>query len=201
MISLDFKIYGEIKSNKRPRATMRGGYAKVYQPKENVIYQNKVALAFKEKYPNVYFEKEPLVVYITAYFKYPSNFTALQKELVMLDLLDCTKHKDVDNIAKNILDGLNKVAYADDKQIVSLNIVKRYSDKEYVNVCIDPIYNFNDLKLPIRFKDGYSLNINGGTSIIAVYDEKHNLLLEYDYRTGEYKKYDKPKKNKKKKEE
>lgn len=195
---LDFKVYGEIKSNKRPRATMRGGYVKVYQPKENVIYQNKVALAFKEKYPNVYFEKEPLAVNITAYFKYPSNFTALQKELVRLDLFECTNHKDVDNIAKNILDGLNKVAYADDKQITNLIVTKKYSDKEYVNIKILPYKDWSDLKLPIRFKDNYRFEPSIEDTVFFIYDEHNNLLLEYDYRTGDYKKYDKPKKNKKK---
>jgi Holliday junction resolvase RusA-like endonuclease len=44
---------------------------------------------------------------------------------------------DVDNCAKSILDALNKVAYNDDKQIVSLTVTKEYDLQDSVMVSIE----------------------------------------------------------------
>lgn len=46
------------------------------------------------------------------------------------------KKPDLDNIAKIILDGLNGVAYTDDKQVTSMEIEKVYSDEPCVVVYI-----------------------------------------------------------------
>ena len=47
-----------------------------------------------------------------------------------------TSRPDVDNISKIYLDILNKIAYDDDSQIVSLYAQKRYSSKPGVSVSI-----------------------------------------------------------------
>ncbi|MGH7921890.1 MAG: RusA family crossover junction endodeoxyribonuclease, partial [Candidatus Dormibacteraceae bacterium] len=39
-----------------------------------------------------------------------------------------TKRPDIDNYAKNVLEGLDGVAYRDDAQIVDLRVRKRYSE-------------------------------------------------------------------------
>lgn len=46
---------------------------------------------------------------------------------------------DTDNIAKSILDSLNGLAYKDDKQIVKLNVDKRYDEVPSVNVWISEV--------------------------------------------------------------
>ena len=53
------------------------------------------------------------------------------------------KNKDLDNIAKTILDALNGIAYEDDKQIVELHCEKYYTSKntEYVEVKIETLAN------------------------------------------------------------
>lgn len=50
-----------------------------------------------------------------------------------------TKKPDLDNVIKSILDALNKVAYHDDTQIVSLSMEKFYSDSPRVEVTINSI--------------------------------------------------------------
>lgn len=53
-------------------------------------------------------------------------------------------HKpDVDNVAKIILDGLNKVAYNDDNQITDIKIRKIYDTESYVKVKL--IYRKDDI--------------------------------------------------------
>ena len=47
-----------------------------------------------------------------------------------------TKKPDLDNVAKIILDSLNKIAYDDDSQIVDLHIRKYYSDNPRVLVSL-----------------------------------------------------------------
>jgi len=44
---------------------------------------------------------------------------------------------DVDNIAKLVLDALNKVLYTDDKLIYHLEIIKLYADEPYVMVVVE----------------------------------------------------------------
>jgi len=45
-----------------------------------------------------------------------------------------TNKPDLDNIAKIILDSLNGIAYKDDSQVVSLTVIKHYSDNPCVVV-------------------------------------------------------------------
>ena len=63
---------------------------------------------------------------IVAYFKCPN---ALKKYIPFG--IKCANHKDLDNIAKTILDALNGVAYKDDKQVQELHVAKKYSDTDY----------------------------------------------------------------------
>lgn len=48
-----------------------------------------------------------------------------------------TSKPDIDNLAKIVMDALNKLAYHDDAQVFRLNIEKVRSDEErtYVSVC------------------------------------------------------------------
>jgi Holliday junction resolvase RusA-like endonuclease len=50
-----------------------------------------------------------------------------------------TKKPDVDNIAKLVLDSLNKIAYTDDSQVVSLTIAKFFAEKPRVEIEISEI--------------------------------------------------------------
>ena len=50
---------------------------------------------------------------------------------------------DVDNIIKIYLDALNKIAYNDDNQVVSIICNKYYSDRPYVEIEITEL-NEND---------------------------------------------------------
>lgn len=54
-----------------------------------------------------------------------------------------TVKPDTDNIAKSILDSLNKIAYLDDKQVVKLEVEKYYAANANVAVMIEEIENGN----------------------------------------------------------
>jgi Holliday junction resolvase RusA-like endonuclease len=50
-----------------------------------------------------------------------------------------TKAPDADNISKVILDALNKLAFADDSQIVSLTVEKYYAEKPRVELTLHEV--------------------------------------------------------------
>ena len=50
---------------------------------------------------------------------------------------------DTDNIAKIILDSLNKTAYLDDAQVVETHVRKKYSTEPCVIVTVEEIEKFN----------------------------------------------------------
>lgn len=45
--------------------------------------------------------------------------------------MNCTICRDIDNLAKLVLDALNGIAYVDDRQVVELRLRKRFSDVKY----------------------------------------------------------------------
>ena len=50
------------------------------------------------------------------------------------------KKPDADNIAKIVLDSLNKIAYEDDKQVVELTVIKRWTfDNERIEFEVEEI--------------------------------------------------------------
>ena len=50
-----------------------------------------------------------------------------------------TKRPDADNVAKIVLDGLNKVAWEDDTQVVEMMVIKRYAEEPLVAVIVEEI--------------------------------------------------------------
>lgn len=137
----EFEILGEIKTKQRPRAAMIGGYARVYTPKDTILYENYIKTIYQEKYPNQHFSKKPISVVINCYFKANNEIQKQVESLKEKDVdncLPCVTHKDVDNIAKIVLDSLNGVAFYDDKQITELRVFKHYTlDQEKIVVLIE----------------------------------------------------------------
>lgn len=149
---IQFTIKGEIKTKQRPRATVIGGHARVYSSKDTIMYENYVKSEYQRQCA-YYLGTEPLKATITAYFL-PSNELAKYGQDVKY--VACMKNKDLDNIAKTILDALNGIAYEDDKQIVELHCEKYYTpgNTEYVEVKIetltDDFITLDDLKEKAR---------------------------------------------------
>lgn len=137
-----FTIYGEIKTKARPRARLYNEkYAIVYTPKNTVNYENLIKIEYLNQTGKTYFQDKPLQVDIEANFKIPKKDRNIKK-YYLEDKLLCTNHKDLDNIAKTILDALNKIAYDDDKQVCRLNVCKNYifDGGEYINVKIKELF-------------------------------------------------------------
>lgn len=113
----EYVFTGKVIAKERPR-TGRGGHT--YTPKETREFESKVRKWGKD-------------------LGIPKVMYPLKVSLVIIDktddpvLLSCglagmifNSQNDVDNCEKAILDGLNKIAYDDDKQIVDVRARRRY---------------------------------------------------------------------------
>ncbi len=130
-----FTIKGEPKGKCRPRFTKSGH---VYTPKETIQYENLVGLSYRNSAKGYKFTS-PVRVTVKAYHKPPKG----KPKKVVEDMLNGhilpTKKPDADNVAKIILDGLNKVAWDDDTQVVEMMVVKRYAEEPLVAVIVEEI--------------------------------------------------------------
>ena len=106
-----FEVPGEPRSKGRPRVTQRG----TYTPKETLVAERIVRDAWR------------------ATGEEPFRFQLL----VEIDFYNGNKRRrDLDNMAKLVLDALNKEAYDDDNQVVELNLRKFYTDKDNARTVI-----------------------------------------------------------------
>ena len=131
----EFIIPGKIQAKQRPR--FNGKFA--YTLKETVNYENWVKACYLEKYSNEKPLETALQVTIIAFFDIPKSISKKKKEQMLNDEIYPTIKPDTDNIAKSILDSLNKIAYLDDKQVVDLRVRKQYSEVPSVSVWISEV--------------------------------------------------------------
>jgi Holliday junction resolvase RusA-like endonuclease len=130
-----FTIKGEPRGKGRPRFTKTG---RVYTPTETAQYESLVGLSYRNSARGYKFTS-PVRVTIKAFHKPPKGKSKKVTEDMLNGHILPTKKPDADNIAKIILDGLNKVAWDDDTQIIEMMVTKRYSEEPLVAVIIEEI--------------------------------------------------------------
>lgn len=117
-----FTVLGEPVAKERARVV--GGRA--FTPKRTKAYEEQVAWEYK-KQKGKFYDKEPVKASIKLYFQPPKSISKRELAKIATGEVVYTGKKDIDNIAKSILDGLNGVAYIDDRQVVELKISKQYT--------------------------------------------------------------------------
>lgn len=109
--AISFTVAGEPKSKQRPRVTQRG----TFTPKETLEAEKRVRKAWRE-----------LGV---------SKFE--HQVIVRLEFYNGNKRRrDIDNMAKLILDALNREAFDDDYQVVGVNMYKFFTDVDRARTVI-----------------------------------------------------------------
>ena len=126
-------IPGKPVGKARPRFRRAGFKVITYTPDESK--KKEVARIYKQSI-GVLYTDITLRVRILAKFPIPESWSKKNKDRALKGEIKPNKKPDLDNIAKIILDGLNGVAYTDDKQVTSLEIEKVYSDTPCVVVYI-----------------------------------------------------------------
>lgn len=132
---IELIIPGEPMGKQRPK--FNSWTKSAHTPEKTLNYETYV----KELYAN---NRLPMLqgyikATITAFYKIPASTSKKKKEQMINNSILPDKKPDVDNIAKIICDSLNSIAYADDKQIVSLAVNKYYSEQPKVIVQLEEI--------------------------------------------------------------
>lgn len=143
MRMVKFTVPGEPKGKARARTVRgRGGKTFSYTPEGTVLYENLIKTCYLQDAGVMIFnDGQPLKVTILAFYPVPKSYSKKKKQQMLKDELFPTKKPDIDNIAKCVLDALNKVAYRDDTQVVELRMEKHYGEIPRVEVKIEEITN------------------------------------------------------------
>ena len=131
----EFEVPGKITGKGRPRVNTTTAIA--YTPTKTKEYEELVKQYFIIKNRGVKPLEGRISVTIKAYFGIPKNASKKQREEMLNNNISPVKKPDIDNIAKILLDALNKLAFNDDNQIIKLSIEKVYSEEEKVSVLIE----------------------------------------------------------------
>lgn len=133
MQRVSFNVTGEPVPKARPRVVRRGGRTWSYTPKRVTKWENEVREEAKKHFTAPF--KGPVALIIGFYLSRPKSRRKDNYAPVTPDL---------DNLEKSILDGLNEVAYEDDKLVVVKSAAKfyvRYGEKPHVNITVTPLVN------------------------------------------------------------
>ena len=119
-------VEGKIKAKARPRFNTRTGRA--FTTNETISYENRIRYCYREQCGEMLNGAIRAIVYM--YFKVPKSYTKKRIAAIREGLEYPMKTPDVDNCSKAVLDALNGIAYDDDKQIVELSVIKRWTEEE-----------------------------------------------------------------------
>ena len=106
-MKIEFVVYGNPQGKQRPRFSRRS--SSIYTPAKTRSYERQIAKAYTTAANGFSFGDKPVEIWITAVM--PKAKTSRKKYP--------TIKPDIDNIQKAVFDGLNGIAYNDDKQILA----------------------------------------------------------------------------------
>ncbi len=135
---IEFKVPGPPMGKQRPIVTRKGAFT----PKKTVNYENYVKeLYIINKLPKL---EGYLSMSVMAYYPIPKSTSKKRREQMLKGIVLPDKKPDIDNVLKCICDALNKIAYDDDKQIISMFIAKYYSENPCTIIRLDKISREED---------------------------------------------------------
>ena len=130
-----FTIEGAPFGKQRPRHNRRSGVT--YTPRETRDRERHIVAEYRRQCGGEQIEADKYVVlHVDAYYPIPTSATKKRREQIAAGGVYPTVKPDIDNVLKLVEDALNGVAYADDKQIVSVAARKWYSSHPRIEVWV-----------------------------------------------------------------
>jgi Holliday junction resolvase RusA-like endonuclease len=120
----------------RPRLTTRGGFARAYTPAKTRSFEALVAEQAKAAVGPIDPYSGPVELEAHFSLPIPKSWRKCDKAAALLGIIQPQSKPDLDNFAKALSDGLNGIVYADDSQIVSCRLTKRYGEEPGVAVTV-----------------------------------------------------------------
>ncbi|WP_068305852.1 RusA family crossover junction endodeoxyribonuclease [Pararhodobacter sp. CCB-MM2] len=140
MTQIQFTIPGKPFAKQRPRATAKGGFARVYTPKETVSFEQQVGAIAAPLFARPI--AGPVRLRIIAIFE-PAASWPKKKRAAHLHRPH-TQKPDSDNVSKAIKDGLNRIAWADDSQVADLHVTKVWGNTACTQVWVEAMTDQED---------------------------------------------------------
>ena len=123
-MNVKFSIPGPAQAKQRPRINRQTG--RVYTPNATHKYEKLVKECYGDRH---FFDSQYISVKITFKFSIPKSYSKAEYyEALIGDIRP--KKADIDNYIKSVLDGLNGVAFTDDRYICHLEAEKVYTEGE-----------------------------------------------------------------------
>ena len=123
-MNVKFSIPGPAQAKQRPRINRQTG--RVYTPNATHKYEKLVKECYGDRH---FFDEQYISVKITFKFTIPKSYSKAEYyEALVGDIRP--KKADIDNYIKSVLDGLNGVAFTDDRYICHLEAEKIYTEGE-----------------------------------------------------------------------
>lgn len=131
----EFEVIGDIVGKERPRVNTYTNM--IYTPPRTKDYEKLIQQYFIIKYPNHSILTGRISVEIIAYMKIPKNTSKKKAKEMLEGNITPTKKPDIDNIAKSVLDAMNKFVFKDDNLVSKIYVEKKYGEEEKVYVKIE----------------------------------------------------------------
>lgn len=129
---MTFTVPGKPFAKQRARATRQG---RVYTPAATVSFERTVGQIAALHFPDPI--TGPVSVEIIATFETPASWSAKKRAATIHR--PHTQRPDLDNCQKAILDGLNRIAFADDGQVAQITARKVWGLVAQTVVHVEPI--------------------------------------------------------------
>lgn len=139
MAELEFTVPGQGKPKGRAKRATQDGHA--YIPRETRNAEALVKLVASQALGDRPLLRGALRFTMVAVFAVPTTWPKWKRELALSGALYPTVTPDWDNIGKLVSDGLNKIAYDDDKAIVKTVLEKRYGARTETWVHLKELYS------------------------------------------------------------
>lgn len=120
----------------RPRLSTINGQARAFTPAKTRKYEDLIRQAGADAMAGRDLLEGALAVEVRAYVAMPNALKGAKRLAAIEGSLRPTTRPDVDNYAK-VIDGLNGVAWHDDKQVVTLVVTKHYSERPRLELSVE----------------------------------------------------------------
>lgn len=136
---IELKLRGLPIAQKRAKVAVIGGFARVYDPSKKD--KSDIVAQIKQSAPEIPITTA-LRIDLTFFFPRPNNHfgTGKNADLLKSSVPPYPSCKpDLDNLAKIILDCMNKLYYRDDSQIVCLTAIKLYAESPGTKIVLSTL--------------------------------------------------------------
>jgi Holliday junction resolvase RusA-like endonuclease len=129
-----FVIPGKPFAKQRPRFSSKNGRA--FTPSETVSFEQTVGQIAMQHFPKPL--EGPVSLQIYATFAPPKSWTKKKlRDVFSVPKPPHCQRPDLDNLAKAICDGLNRIAWADDAQIFDIRMTKEWGEEDGALVIVE----------------------------------------------------------------